>query len=261
MEDFRSLIELLLPTSLRSKRLLALLDVLIGTPLEHRHSEYNIWRESSRFDASITPQVCSLRHAIEHKYDVHCNFVGLDGKPYDFLVEIDRSADFNSIYEFLLKYGPAGKSFVFNLGDTTYEASWIDFVEENQVTTFTAEWTGYTEQDDGEAPIDIYFYYIPNPAERKLQYCIEVKSQVRIEGVFIGIVTYKSRELWFFTDWKEHIVTPDGSRYEILYEDVTGEEFERSIYAVVKDVEGATPKRRYYIDHIYYVRPDELNKQ
>ncbi|MBR8759285.1 hypothetical protein [Porphyromonas levii] len=258
MEDFKRLIELLLPTFLRQKRILALLNVLIGGPMEQRYSDYNIWRVGSRYDASITPQVCSLRNAIELKYDVHCSIIELDGRPYDYLVEIDRSTDYNSIYNFLQKYGPAGKSFVFNLGDTTLDSTWSDFVEYDEVTTYEVSWSDYIEADDGDTPIDIFFYYIPKIEERKLTYCIEVRANAKIDDYGFYFVTYKGKELWYMTAWKEHIIIPDGSHQTAIFEDVSGEEFERNLYVRSGALEGKTPKRNYYIDHIYYINPEEI---
>lgn len=258
MEDFRRLIELLLPTFLRKERILAFLNVLIGTPLEQLYSNYVIWQERTKYDASITPQVCSLRHAIEQKYDVQCNIIELDGKPYDYLVEIDRSTDYNSIHTFLLKYGTAGKSFLFNLGDTAIDVTWTDFIEQNEITTYEAEWSNYIEFDDGDTPIDIFFYYIPKIEERKLTYCIEVRANAKIDDYGFYFVTYKGKELWYMTAWKEHIIIPDGSHQTAIFEDVSGEEFERNLYVRSGALEGKTPKRNYYIDHIYYINPEEI---
>lgn len=260
MEDFRRLIELLLPTFLRKERLLAFLNVLIGTPLEQLYSNYVIWQERTKYDASITPQVCSLRHAIEKNYDVQCNIIELDGKPYDYLVEIDRSTDYNSIHTFLLKYGTAGKSFLFNLGDTTIDVTWTDFIEQNEITTYEAEWSNYVEFDDGDTPIDIFFYYVPNIAERKLSYRIEVKSQSPMNDIEIIILTHNRASIQIFSSWIIHRLEPNGENEMLIEQDVSEEEFERLFFAVIGKKEGSITERQYYIDHIYYVKPEELKK-
>ena len=109
IEDFNRLIELLLPTFLRKSKIVAILRALIATPLQHRHTEFNLFREMTNYEAAITPQVCSLTDAIERKFDVSCQITELDGKPYDFLVSIDRSADLNAIRDFLNSVIPCMK--------------------------------------------------------------------------------------------------------------------------------------------------------
>lgn len=150
MEDFIRLVSLLLPTFLRRDKMVAFLRALIGIPLQNRQSNYMLFSSASRYDASITPQLCSLRHAITQKWDVNCDIIELDGKPYDFLVELDRSSDVKAIEAFLLKFGLAGKTFTFNLADTIYSVTWDNYVEEDLVENYSVEWMDHQFEDNGE---------------------------------------------------------------------------------------------------------------
>lgn len=149
IEDFNRLVELLLPTSIRQSKLIALLRALISTPLQKRFSDFNLFRFITGYESTVTPQVCSLIDAVQRRFDCVCDVAELDGKPYDFLVSIDRSTDLQAIKEFVDTHKLAGKSFVFELGDTAFTATWINYVNENLIELYSAEWIDYVSEDDG----------------------------------------------------------------------------------------------------------------
>lgn len=153
--DYNKLIELLLPTFLRRPRLFALLRTLVSKPLQELFSQFHLWRVKSRYEASITPQVCSLIHAVKQTFDCVCEITELDGKPYDFLVEIDRSTDLNAIKEFINQHKLAGKSYIFKLGDVSFTALWINYANEDLVELYSAEWTMHVNEEDGVNRISI----------------------------------------------------------------------------------------------------------
>lgn len=154
--DFNKLIELLLPTFLRRPRLFALLRTLISKPLQSIFSRFHIWRAKSRYEASVTMQVCSLTHAVERTFDCVCEIQELDGKPYDFLVSIDRSTDLNAIREFIDKHKLAGKSYIFKLGDVDFVAEWLNYVNEDIIELYVAEWLMHVNEEDGVNNIHIF---------------------------------------------------------------------------------------------------------
>lgn len=143
--DYNKLVELLLPTFLRRPRILALLRVLVAKPLQQLFVRFHIWRLQSRYEASVSPQVCSLIHAIERTFDCVAEITELDGKPYDFLVSIDRSADLNAIREFIDKHKLAGKSYIFQLGDAVFSVTWLNHVDEHLIEEYAAEWVDYID--------------------------------------------------------------------------------------------------------------------
>lgn len=146
--DFHKLIELLLPTFLRSPRILALLRVLVAKPLQRLFVPFYIWRTKSRYESSVTPQVCSLIHAIERTFDCVAEITELDGKPYDFLVSIDRSADLNAIREFIDKHKLAGKSYIFRLGDAAFSATWLNHVDEHLIEEYATTWIEHVDASE-----------------------------------------------------------------------------------------------------------------
>lgn len=156
IEDFNRLIELLLPTYLRQNKLIALLRALIAMPMQRRFSDFNLLRAKSDYEATVTPQVCSLTDAVQRTFDCVCEITELNGKPYDFLVSIDRSTDLQAIKEFIDAHKLAGKSFVFELGDVVFTATWMNYTNENLIEVYSAEWSFYVDEDDGTNHITIY---------------------------------------------------------------------------------------------------------
>ena len=231
MEDFNRLVELLLPTFLRNIGIVAMLRALVATPLQNRHSEFHIFSEKTRYEAAITPQVCSLTDAVQRKFDVSAEITELDGKPYDYLVSIDRSSDLNAIRDFLNRFALAGKTFLFALGDTLYTAEWNEYVDENLIERYTAQWRDYIDEHDGNVLIRLHIYPEVNLTEAKIIYHVDalaesaVKSNIRIAGVSIkkGVFPY-------IEYWKEFDITiPAGSDSAGMTFDVVNEDFERDL--------------------------------
>lgn len=156
--DFNKLIELLLPTFLRQPKTFALLRVLVAKQLQKIFSKFHVYRENSKYEAHVTPQLCSLVHAVERTFDCVCEIKELDGKAYDFLVEIDRSIDLNAIREFIDKHKLAGKSYVFKLGDTSFSATWVNHVDENLIELYSATWDDYVNEHDGIILVDLSLF-------------------------------------------------------------------------------------------------------
>lgn len=67
--DFRKLALLLIPTFLRHPTLVALLQVLMH-PLDALHSTFLDKRKADFERLALTPQVCSIRHALNEAYDL-----------------------------------------------------------------------------------------------------------------------------------------------------------------------------------------------
>lgn len=248
MEDFNRLIELLLPTFLRQSKIVAMLRVLIGNPLQRRHTDYSLFRANTRYGASITPQVCSLRHAIERKYDVQCEIKELDGRPYDFLVEIDRSADLNAIRGLLTKFSLAGKTFLFALGDTVYSAEWSNYVNENLITTYSADWINYVDERDRNVSITVYIERTIDIANQSItSRLIAISDEPVMSDITIKIFSYEEENIHNWTAWRViDIKIPYGDDSAEVDINVTQEAFNRVIllleYSPEKDNE-----RNYFV--------------
>lgn len=155
MLDFYKLAELILPNSLRNNKFLAFIRILVAMQMQALFAKYHLFRLRSKLDSSTTPQVCSLQYGVEQIFDVQCDIRALSGKPYDFLVSIDRSTDLNAIRAFVDKHKLAGKSFVFELGDISYSATWSNYVDENLVDAYSATWSNYVDEDDGVVIVSV----------------------------------------------------------------------------------------------------------
>lgn len=177
--DFHKLIELLLPTFLRRPRILALLRVLVAKPLQQLFVEFHIWRLKSRYEASVSPQVISLIHAIERTFDCVAEITELDGKPYDFLVSIDRSADLNAIREFIDKHKLAGKSYVFRLGDAAFSVTWLSHVDEHLIEEYAATWTDFIDSEVLPCNVKIEYNFGNQDLPRGMYIIIQTDLPVR----------------------------------------------------------------------------------
>ena len=261
MEDFNRLIELLLPTFLRQSKIVAMLRALVTAPLQSRHTEFNLFREKTRYEAAITPQVCSLMHAINRNFDVSVEITELDGKPYDYLVSIDRSTDLNAIRDFLNRFSLAGKTFLFALGDTIYTAEWSEYVDENLIERYTAQWIDYVVEHDGKVNIEFYFYKEVEISDKKIYYKLEaiadtpVKSNINIKCLY-----FKKDLHAYFPAWIEiQGQISLGQTKTITSLDATADEFERDILII--SIEPLSDSVYTYITNfaINYHKPFTIN--
>lgn len=156
--DYNKLTELLLPTFLRRPKLFALLKSLFSKQLQILFSSFNIFRANSRYEASVTPQTCSLVHAIQRIFDCKAEITELDGKPYDFLLSIEKSTDLSAVKKNVDKHKLAGKSYIFKLGDTNFRAKWINHVDENLIELYSAIWLNHVNEHDGIIRIDLSLF-------------------------------------------------------------------------------------------------------
>ena len=253
MEDFNRLVELLLPTFLRNSRIVAMLRALMATPLQNRHTDFHLFREKTRYEAAITPQVCSLSDAVQRKFDVSCEITELDGKPYDFLVSIDRSTDLNAIRDFLNRFSLAGKTFLFALGDTVHTAEWSEYVDENLVERYTASWLDYVSEHDGNVLVRLHFWSEINLNTQKVTYHIDARSEMNVKvDVQITGVSYRKDALPFPNLWKGLDITIlAGSDSAGMTFEVDPEDFERDII-VGKFQWADNDFYRYYYDIVYF---------
>lgn len=165
--DYNKLTELLLPTFLRRPKLLALFKCLFSRQLQGLFTRFIIYRANSRYEASVTPQKCSLLHAIECAFNCKAEITELDGKPYDFLLSIENSVDLNAIRSFVDKHKLAGKSYVFKLGDVSFGAKWSNHVDENLIEQYSVEWLDYVDEHDGIIRIDLLLFKMQGLEDNK----------------------------------------------------------------------------------------------
>lgn len=125
-----------LPMCLRKVGIYALIKVLLS-PLVRIYETYLSWIEEKRKQVSYTGQQCMLRQIVRDELGIDIVISSLDGKPYDFMVTIQGKVTDtmrNRLTALVDKYKPGYKSWRYS------DAGQDDII------TYSAEWTGYVEQ-------------------------------------------------------------------------------------------------------------------
>lgn len=128
MINFRKLVEILLPSSLRVERLRALILVLIS-PIVEMYCSISIYMSEKRLLASCTPSAAWIEKMIYY----HTGYVALIqypvGSSYDFVVSVSQ-LDLNDtdaikqIGAVVNKYKQAGRSWTFTADNIAYTCAW-----------------------------------------------------------------------------------------------------------------------------------------
>lgn len=236
MVDFDKLIELLLPTFLRKERVLNLLRVLIVEQVKKMSNEFQLWKFNADYDAAVTSQVCSLEAAIARNFDVTAYIKELDGRPYDFIVEFDRPADLSKISEFINRHKLAGKSFLFQTGESAYTARWVNYVYENIITAYTGKWIDYVNEDDCVIVVKAYLYqeidYVNSTFQTVLSLASERKMPAEVEFDFLLFKTDNFRDVSLWKIETMGIRAGYDNVHRRLQYGMEG--FDRSLWAVEK---------------------------
>ncbi len=125
-----------LPMCLRKVGIYALIKVLLS-PLVRIYETYLSWIEEKRKQVSYTGQQCMLHQIVRDELGIDIVISSLDGKPYDFMVTIQGKVTDtmrNRLTALVDKYKPGYKSWRYS------DAGQDDII------TYSAEWTGYVEQ-------------------------------------------------------------------------------------------------------------------
>lgn len=213
--DFYELVELLTPTFLRRSRLLSMLRVMVANPLQRLFVRFHLWRNKSRYEASVSPQVISLIHAIERTFDCVAEITELDGKPYDFLVSIDRSADLNAIREFIDRHKLAGKSYVFRLGDAAFSVTWLNHVDEHLVEEYSAEWIDHDDVNGIECHLRCFWNnlaWVPFPDVSRA-WAVEVMADKEVTSTIVFTMLLDVTENGYTTRVTESITLAEGDKW------------------------------------------------
>lgn len=97
--DYRKLVILLLPTFLRGKTLIALLQVMVQ-PIQELHDRHQRNRELRMYELQHTGQVCHIKDALNREFGVG-NY-SMDGNP-DYAAGFDISDD-NAVGNYVMIY-------------------------------------------------------------------------------------------------------------------------------------------------------------
>lgn len=144
--DFTKLLNLLMPTFLRSGSLQALY-IAVSTPLVHEWALFRAWQTDMRMQAAVTCQVQYMEMILN--YRLFGNFLRTiyitdgDGVTVDFHVNISAGITVNGqlLISLLEKYKMVGKRYSIGQSTYTYEVAWTDPVCELNAITYEYAWT------------------------------------------------------------------------------------------------------------------------
>lgn len=125
--NLNKLIASLLPTFLRSNKLITIIQVL-SSQLEAGLNWFVSMVPAMKRTANINASVISLEYHIRREFDCDVVISPLDGRPFDFLVSVSGFVDFDKLRSFVDKYKIAGKTFIFEEGEVTYTAEFVNHV-------------------------------------------------------------------------------------------------------------------------------------
>lgn len=125
--DLNKLISDLLPTWLRSSKMVRMILVLVSQAIK-AFNRFNINIPDWLYQINADASVISLQHQIKRELDVDAVITELSGQPIDFLVTVNGFVDENRLRALIESRKLAGKSFVFQTGDMVYECEWSNYV-------------------------------------------------------------------------------------------------------------------------------------
>ncbi len=125
--DLNKLVSDLLPTWLRSSKMVRMLMVLLSQAREALN-RYKLNISDWLYQINADSSVISLQHQIKRELDVDAVITELSGQPIDFLVTVNGFVDENRLMALIESRKLAGKSFVFKTGNMEYSAAWINHV-------------------------------------------------------------------------------------------------------------------------------------
>lgn len=153
--DFFTVVERNMLVDFRKVRLIQLFRVLIAQPLQFLFGDFALWRSTTAYKSTISPQVCSLEMAAKRLLDADITITELDGKPYDFLVTTYGNVDVTKLTALLKTYKLAGKSFIYALGNTVYSCKFTSHVDEDIVELYSCKFIEHVDEDDGNTIIEL----------------------------------------------------------------------------------------------------------
>lgn len=183
--DYHTLSELLTPSFLRKDRWMALTRALFVRQIQRLHTAWLVWSTDSRYRASVTPQVISLEHMAERNLDCRIRIDELDGKPYDFLVNVEGNPDMAKLTRLLNTYKLAGKSYVYEMvGPVGYSCFFLNHVEEDIEEKYACEFIDHVAEDERTVKIWVYLFADMNNNQWNViaRASKEVKSDITVSG-------------------------------------------------------------------------------
>lgn len=121
----------------RRERIQALIYALLGD-IVRRHTDIVGWADRSRRQAAYSWQTASLEQLIYEESGMRISIGEGDGKPYDFIVNINEDSQLNEarLNALISKYKLAGKSFRLANSAVSFTIGFTDYVCERKEETY-----------------------------------------------------------------------------------------------------------------------------
>lgn len=185
--DLYKYVKLMLPPRLRVVQLIEFVRVLTAQ-IPRANYDFDLFLADANYRVNVNASKIALEHLISYELDAIAEIEELDGKPFDFIVNVYGSTDEQRLKALLDGYKLAGKSYTFRLGDVVYTAEWGNHVCEDIVEAWSAEWSDYVCEDDKEVNVVLFLGFAPggdfivyaNASKN-------VASDITIEGNIIGV--------------------------------------------------------------------------
>lgn len=177
--DAGKLVQMLLPGKWRNVRLIEWIRTHL-VQLPSLQDGFNLWAEEMKFKGNMNASVLSLQKLIERELSALVSIEEMDGKPFDFMVNVAGNVDERQLKDLVNRYKLAGKSFTFRIGSVSYQAEFSNHVCEDLVSDFTAEFIDHVCEIDpvfylsGYVTSEKVYFYV----SRELEYDITIYGDI-----------------------------------------------------------------------------------
>ena len=138
----------LLPPALRLKELVELIKVLVWQVSKGNYY-FDLFLAKANYKVNVNASVIALEKLIYTELDAIASIEELDGKPFDFLVNVHSIVDEKRLKALIDTYKLEGKSYTFKLGAVAYEVDYINHVCEDIIELYEVEYINHECEQDG----------------------------------------------------------------------------------------------------------------
>jgi hypothetical protein len=177
--DLGKFVQMFLPSRWRNIRLIEWIRTYL-MQLPGLQTDFNVWAEEMKFRGNVNASVLSLQKLIERELNALVSIEEMDGKPFDFMVNVAGNVDEKQLKDLINRYKLAGKSFTFRIGSVSYQVEFSNHVCEDLVSDLTAEFIDHVCETNLTILLSAYvtptkFYLY---ASQTLEYDINVSGEV-----------------------------------------------------------------------------------
>ena len=178
----------MLPTRLRLVQLVEFIRVMVWQ-VPVANTAFDLFLADANYKVNVNASVIALERLIQYELDAIATIEELDGKSFDFMVNVHSAVDEKRLKALINNYKLAGKTFAFKLGAVVYSAEYINHVCEDIITVFGAEYIDHVCEQDGENEIQMFLGFTEGGKILVSAHTLlsaPVKSELTISGQVVG---------------------------------------------------------------------------